>query len=355
MRIRFKAKIKNCQLTVRAKLPFWGAVNEQEVTLLSRCFLRGLLKPKLVRKNVVDYVGPMGITLSDRLSKPITRHDFFFIIEQIVDVTEKLRKNNLSWKHVIWDIRKVFINEATKEMQFIYLPVDESDQFTETVMDFIERIIYSAKPIGDSDADFVSRFSYALRSMNGFDPEKIEGFIMREDPSIVNTIRKHRAGSSGFMTDKRQDYYKHYDEPGSAEAPDEEATGLLFDDEQATCLLDEGTQLLSDAEETSLLVEESDHYPELFRVSKQETVSINKPVFRIGKEKSYVDYFIPDNCAVSRSHADIITRGTRFFVIDLNSKNKTFINGQAISAGNESELFDGDQLMLGNEAFIFRA
>ena len=40
-------------------------------------------------------------------------------------------------------------------------------------------------------------------------------------------------------------------------------------------------------------------------------------------------------------------------VQDLNSKNKTFINGQAIPAQYECEIFDGNRLTLGNEEFIF--
>ena len=203
-----------------------------------------------------------------------------------------------------------------------------------------------------------------------------EEFIKKEDRSVVNTIKKHRANSSGFMTDKRQDYYKHYDNDdgddptGLLEDDDEdtglleeddEPTGLLRDDDEATGLLndedDDATGLLntSDEDATGLLVETHVHYPSLFRVLTEETILINKPVFRLGKERSYVDYFVTNNNAVSRSHADIVTRGSRFFVIDLNSKNRTFINGQMLPVQYETEIFDGDRLRLGNEEFIFNA
>ena len=66
-----------------------------------------------------------------------------------------------------------------------------------------------------------------------------------------------------------------------------------------------------------------------------------------------MDYFVTNNNAVSRGHADIITRGNRYFVRDLNSKNKTYINGQAIPPQCECELLDGSRLTLGNEEFIF--
>ena len=80
-----------------------------------------------------------------------------------------------------------------------------------------------------------------------------------------------------------------------------------------------------------------------------EIISVNKPVFRIGKERSYVDYFVANNNAVSRSHADIVTRGTFYFVIDLNSKNRTYINNVAIPVQSEVQIRDGDCLRLGNE------
>ncbi len=94
--------------------------------------------------------------------------------------------------------------------------------------------------------------------------------------------------------------------------------------------------------------------PYLIRRNNQEQIPINKSLFRIGKEKSFVDYFIGDNTAISRSHAHIITRDGRFFVVDTNSTNHTYINGQMISPNSEAELNDGDELTLANEPFEFR-
>ena len=95
------------------------------------------------------------------------------------------------------------------------------------------------------------------------------------------------------------------------------------------------------------------HFPTLYRVLTDEKISVNKPVFRLGKEKSYVDYFVTNNIAVSRSHADIITRGSKYFVRDLNSKNHTYINEQMIPIQVEVEIHNGDRLKLGNEEFVF--
>lgn len=94
--------------------------------------------------------------------------------------------------------------------------------------------------------------------------------------------------------------------------------------------------------------------PHLIRAKNGEKIYINKPFFRIGKEKSYVDYFIGDNTAVSRSHANIVTNNDKFFIVDTNSTNHTFVNGSMIQSNIETPINHGDKIRLGNEEFEFR-
>ena len=94
-------------------------------------------------------------------------------------------------------------------------------------------------------------------------------------------------------------------------------------------------------------------YPYLVRTKTGDRISIDKPVFRIGKEKSYVDYFVSDNAAISRSHANIKTENGKFFIIDTHSTNHTFVNGKMILDNDEKEIFSGDHIRLGNEEFEF--
>lgn len=93
--------------------------------------------------------------------------------------------------------------------------------------------------------------------------------------------------------------------------------------------------------------------PTLTRVKTNEKININKPVFRIGKEKSYVDYFIADNTAISRSHANIHTENGEYFIEDTNSTNHTYINGKLINSNVKTKLTNGDKVRLANEDFIF--
>ena len=94
--------------------------------------------------------------------------------------------------------------------------------------------------------------------------------------------------------------------------------------------------------------------PCLIRIKNKETIMINKPVFRIGKEKSYVDYFIGDNAAISRSHANIVSRNGEYFVVDTNSTNHTYLNGRMISSNTENRLESGSVVRLADEDFEFK-
>lgn len=352
---KYKAKTKECQLIVKVKLSSGEKINERELDFFTRKYIRGLLKAKMVKKfgfTSIEYTGSIGISLFERLKKPITKYDFLFIIEQIVDISQKVQVNSMSLNKVVWDIHNVFINETTREVQFIYLPLENVEKEADIIA-LIDSVVYSAKPVQEQNSDYISRFVYFMKGLPKFDAEQIEKFILQEDRSVVNTIKKHYAGQSGFMTDKPKDYYEHYDCDDEKTGLLEEATGLL-EDEATGLLCEEETGLLVEEEETTLLEnDEQVHFPSLFRVLTEENISINKPVFRLGKEKSYADYFVSNNNAVSRSHADIITRGQRVFVIDLNSKNKTYINDLPIPAQQETEIFNGDRLRLANEEFIF--
>ena len=119
----------------------------------------------------------------------------------------------------------------------------------------------------------------------------------------------------------------------------------------------ETTVLVSTAGQTTVLnlamnAGKTDAY--LVREKNGEKIHLDKPVFRIGKEKSYVDYFINDNTAISRSHANIINRDGEYFIVDTNSTNHTYVNGTMINSNEEIRLSHGTKIRLANEDFEFR-
>lgn len=119
------------------------------------------------------------------------------------------------------------------------------------------------------------------------------------------------------------------------------------------------TTVLSDgpkAGETTVLGASAmvEQKPHLIRAKTNERINLDKPVFRIGKEKSYVDYFVSDNTAISRSHANIISRNGEYFVVDTNSTNHTYVNGNMIQSSVETKIAHGAKIKFANENFEFK-
>ncbi len=94
-------------------------------------------------------------------------------------------------------------------------------------------------------------------------------------------------------------------------------------------------------------------YPYLIWEKTEEKILVDKPVFRIGKEREYCDFFVMNNSTVSRSHADIITDEGRYYIKDLGSTNGTYLDCRMIAPQNKVEIFSGTKIRLSNEDFIF--
>jgi hypothetical protein len=332
--------------------------NEAELSFFSRKYIRGLFKARKLKRNVIEYSGPIGISLRERLKSPITKYDFFFLLELIVDFTRDISSNALSLNKVALDLDKVYINEKTKEIRFIYLPLDKLKE-TGNIHEFLDCIIYSIVPVPEKDMDYISRLVYFLRSMPEYNPDRLEQYIINEEKEVVDVIKRGtQVEAPKFQTQIPKGQLKNCD-VGSTGLLDEEKTSLSIPFNNDTGLLVDNGMIVGQGDSTGLLMSnppvQTIKYPKLYRVLTDEMIVINKPVFRIGKEKSYTDYYVNNNAAVSRNHADIVVKGNRYYVIDLNSKNRTFINEKVIPVRQETEICNGDHLKLANEEFVFYA
>lgn len=105
------------------------------------------------------------------------------------------------------------------------------------------------------------------------------------------------------------------------------------------------------AGETTVLIETQ--LPHLIRKKNQEKIEICGNIFKIGKDKKYVDYCITDNPAISKSHADIVKQGNTYFLLDQHSLNATLLNGRKIPPKELVPLHVGDSIVFADEQFDF--
>ncbi len=93
--------------------------------------------------------------------------------------------------------------------------------------------------------------------------------------------------------------------------------------------------------------------PTLIRKRNNERIRIDSPVFRIGRDSGFNNYAVTDNRYVGHTHCHIVSRGGEFFLVDDNSKNHTFLDGQQITPSTEIKLSHGQKFRLSDEEFEF--
>lgn len=91
----------------------------------------------------------------------------------------------------------------------------------------------------------------------------------------------------------------------------------------------------------------------LVRTSTGEKIEITKPEFRIGKSRKGTDYCVEGNPAVSRHHAKILQRGDLFWLIDTDSKNRTYVDQKEIESNREINLSHETKIRFADEDYIF--
>lgn len=204
--MRFKAKTKDCALIVRGRA-YFDNLDMDVLDRFTKAYLRGFLKPTVVKTGVVDYKGPVGISLAERLQKPISKKDFYFIIEQIAAAIQNLENKGLPLEPLVTDVQNVYINENTKEVHFIYFPIMGSKDSADLIQ-LVNTLIYTAVPGDDGDKEFIFHFSNYFKTLKCVEWQTLESYIMREDSSVVKIVKNKGVAMSDFMTDKPRDYYE---------------------------------------------------------------------------------------------------------------------------------------------------
>lgn len=327
---KLKVSIKKSTVTAMMKAGRKERINETELSQLARIKPCGIMHVTKTKKDSVIYTCPANINLTDRLKKAVSKYDFFFMMEQIVIMVQDVYNNGLNVNSVRFNMDDVYINEMTKEMYFIYFPI-VGGQESADIVGFIENIIYTMTPVINEDTNYISRFMYYVRSFHGFNGNAIEKYISREERAVVNVLKNTAVTMQQTMQQQIMQQVMQSSMDGT------------------TVLSDDGISV----QQIQQMQPVNYHFASLTRQVTGEKIELGKPSFVLGKNPEKSDYAVADNTNISRVHAVITARNGRYYVMDQNSTNGTFINGRIIKAGQETEILPGDCLMLANEEFIF--
>lgn len=103
---------------------------------------------------------------------------------------------------------------------------------------------------------------------------------------------------------------------------------------------------------STVLIEEEITYPTIEFPSKK--AKINKSSFLIGRSEALTDLSFPEVLSIGRIHAEVVMESDEYYIIDLNTKNGTYINGHKIESQKKCKIKMGDEIKLANEIGYFK-
>jgi pSer/pThr/pTyr-binding forkhead associated (FHA) protein len=82
-------------------------------------------------------------------------------------------------------------------------------------------------------------------------------------------------------------------------------------------------------------------------------MNIDKDVFSVGRKVGEVDFLVDESTVVSRRHVEILRESDGFYIRDLDSKNKSYLNGMQLEPYQNTKLEGGCVIKLADIEFDF--
>jgi len=337
-------------------------------------FIRGLSQEKFLPLAISNEGGAIiqcevkcRELLKNYVKQNITKDCFLKIILQVINFLNTCEIKGLTKHNVSLDFEYIFVDKELEELSFIYWPL-ENIGMKNNIKTFFYEIVFQSIFEASEDNSYVKEYlSYFRKKIpfSLFDFKKfIEEFIQEKSTTYDTTIENdENNGETSVLDVSYWNGKKAQLNAGVAQVGFEQFDGGRIEPQYngqriepkygETTVLDPSFWQPKIGQGKLQQQVEIEKNPYLIRTKSGERIEIKKSNFGIGKDSESVDYVIPSNGAISRRHADIIIKGSHFFICDNSSTNKTYVDGREISEGKPEEIFSGMKLKLANEEFTF--
>lgn len=396
------------KITIINRLSYPEAVNERVYNAILSGMTEGLMPVfvKQQRKETrIECVARELIPLSQYFGGIVTKKMFLDFVHKIAVEIKECEKNMINANNLDLQSDRIFIDPQTKKVMCVFWPI-VNNQRDEPPQNFLKRLPYELKFDPNENSEYLHIYNEFFNSLTPFSVNSFDKMILRllgrnssdglKTPSEKFSGGLCGEGSSNMYTPlKRKNADIEYDpfaqndgnaagngSGGSVWAEGqrifctacgrENPAGSNFciycgtklhtecreqtPEPQRLNAVPDGTTVLGNNSGTVVLgYDEADEpvYPALIRERTGGSFPVDKPDFKIGAEQRKCDLFIGDNRYISRTHADIITHDGRYYIVDKNSTNKTFVDGKVIPPDTETEIFPGTKIRLADEDFTF--
>ena len=331
------------------------SLGAREVEVISRG-ADGLFSITIVPKGKVfrlfyDITG--YITLESYLKSGLRKQAFAELLEDIYNTLQSLNATFLKSNAILLSINRVFVSPGTKRVCFIFIPIQLYNTNV-TLRSFYLDIVKSAVFSQGENLEYLDELTKILnRGINVSLFDLSEYIDKISGKSYIRSL-KSRCKKCNAINNKDSFFCVSC----GVSFKDVEKESTVYDPLKAAAVVSMPRLKNPDFDSPVRVVSQSiDKMPvsliKAYLIQKRtgQTYLIEKLSYKIGK--SGCDCNIPDNPVISRLHAEIIQREGHFFLIDLFSTNKTFVNETSIPAKTEIELLSNFIIRFGNEEFKF--
>lgn len=391
---------KHGKTTIKNRLTYPEAINERVNNAIISGMFEGFLPVSIRQKRkdtVVECVVQDLVPANQYFQGVVSKKMFLDFAVQVAAIIKSCEKNMISANNLDLQKDRVFVDPLTKTVKCIYWPVVNNQQADPPNL-FLKQLPYDISFNPHEDKAYIEQYASFFDGYKPFSINEFERFLLKlqgKTASSVHapseTLNGKQADDSTQKTPRSNNAAIEYnpldgaDTNRARQSNDIRTSNVIFcpkcgakneigsnycaacgnklgalqkpqDDQSTQRKKQNGTTVLGSGSGTVVLgydEPEEPVYPTLVRKKTGESFSVDKPVFRIGTEQPYCDLFISDNTFISRSHADIITRDDRYYIMDRNSTNRTFVDGKVIARETEVEIYDGTLIKLANEEFDF--
>jgi hypothetical protein len=387
---------KHGKTIIKNRLSYPESVNERVNNAIVSGMFDGFLPVSIRQKRkdtIIECIVQDLVSANQYFQGVVSRKMFLDFAVQIAGLIKNCEKNMISANNLDLQKDRVFVDPITKAVKCIYWPVVNNQQADPPNI-FLKQLPYDISFNPHEDKSYIEQYANFFEGYKPFSINEFERFLLKLQGKVTNTTHTPSETLSGKLAEEESRNAQHSNpnieyNPLSGQG-DSRGTNTLDTIFCSKCGAkntvgsnycaacgnkigtipnkpesnpaerknqNRGTTVLGAVNGGTVVLgyDEPDEpvYPRLIRKKTGESFSIDKPVFRIGTEQPYCDLFISDNTYISRSHADIITRDGRYYIVDKNSTNRTFVDGKVVARQTEVEVYDGTLIKLANEEFDF--
>ncbi|WP_186580087.1 DUF6382 domain-containing protein [Aquibacillus kalidii] len=349
-------------------------------------------------------------SLENYLSRSVSKQQLTNCLGGLLETLIKAAHNGLQPNNFLFNKKYMYIDTYSNQLIIPYLPIDNQSVYEQiSLSEFIRQMLSTLPYNLTDDLEFFIKLHNYIATEADLTAMKLKAKLNELAPTYISNNMEQAAkedDSDFYSPGSRSSEFKHSVNQGVLTSEystkkvdkkkskrleieeevnykrvtktelDENSTGYRGNSLPGTSInigsnlgngmsnpwienSNEGTTVLGavseDEEEgtTTLGISQRiTQYPYLIAQNNNEKITIDKEIFKIGRDPKNTDYMCA-NRVVGRIHAKVYSCNGEYFVEDNNSTNGSYVNGMKLTAYEKKKIRHEDTIKLANEEFTF--